>query len=347
MLLGSRSGSVGGSEGVAMKQAGRWLLFAAALMVLPSTALAQKGGKPTGGGAAAGGGGAAAGGGAPAGGGAVDLDSDTPPTNTNTPPTGTGTGTPGSPEDCPPELKGVTCGFEGPTTNMAAEAKKKVKAEIYAVEQNPVLKYHRFEFRPYFGVTLNDQFVSHNGPGLDLNFYITNVFAIGLNGNIYSGLNVDSDFNFRNRRATRVAVPLTEYSWSAALNFTYVPVYGKFAGFGSFIFSYDIYATAGVGALSDRPIPVIDPDNRRFDYRINVAFNVGLGLRIFFTKWLAFNLELRDYIFPEKLENLTIAKNASDQSTWYADSVTITNNFQANIGLSVFLPFSFDYRLQK
>ncbi len=343
-------------------KAGRWLLFAAALMVLPSTALAQKGGKPPAkppaGGAAGGG---AAAGGAPAGGGAVDLD-DTPPANP--PPTGggdTGTGTTGTGTgdggDCPPELKGITCGFEGPTTNMAAEAKKKVKAEIYAVEQNPVLKYHRFEFRPYFGVTLNDQFVSHNGPGLDLNFYITNVFAIGLNGNFYSGLNVDSDFNFRNRRATRVAVPLTEYSWSAALNFTYVPVYGKFAGFGSFIFSYDIYATAGVGALSDRPIPVIDPDNRRFDYRVNVAFNVGLGLRIFFTKWLAFNLELRDYIFPEKLENLKIASgptgkpndptSPSNPETWLADSVTITNNFQANIGLSVFLPFSFDYRLQK
>lgn len=333
-----------------MKQGGRWLLFAAALMVLPSTALAQKGGKPPAGGGAAAGGGATAGG-APAGGGAVDLDSDTPPKDT-------------PPKDTPPDTGGGgggICEIDPSacpkTANLTDEAKKTVKAEIYAVEQNPVLKYHRFEFRPYFGVTLNDQFVSHNGPGLDLNFYITNVFAIGLNGNFYSGLNVDSDFNFRNRRATRVAVPLTEYSWSAALNFTYVPVYGKFAGFGSFIFSYDIYATAGVGALSDRPIPVIDPDNRRFDYRVNVAFNVGIGLRIFFTKWLAFNLELRDYIFPEKLENLRIAggpigkpadpTSPSNPETWLADSVTITNNFQANIGLSVFLPFSFDYRLQK
>lgn len=332
-----------------MKQAGRWLLFTAALSVLPSTALAQKpGGKPTTPPAGAAGGTA---GGAAGAGEAVDLDSDAPPPDqpkTDTPPADTAGG--GGiceidPSACPK------------TADLKTEAKKVVKAEVYAVQQNPVLKYHRFEVRPFWGVTMNDQFVSHPGPGLDLNFYITNVLAIGLNGNFYSGLNVDSDFNFQNRRATRVAVPLTEYSWAAALNFTYVPIYGKFAGFGSFIFSYDIYATGGVGAISTRPIPVIDPDNRTFDFKPKVAFNLGLGLRIFLTKWLAANIEVRDYIYPEKLENLSIAsgpqgqptnpQSPSNPDTWYRDSVTITNNIQMNLGLSIFIPFSFDYRLAK
>jgi len=327
-----------------MKQAGRWLLFAAALSVLPSTALAQKpGGKPTKPPAGAAGGTA---GGAAAGGEAVDLDSDTPPKDVPPPPPGDTAPSGGiceiDPSACPK------------AADLKTEAKKVVKAEVYAVQQNPVLKYHRFEVRPFWGVTMNDQFVSHPGPGLDLNFYITNVLAIGINGNFYSGLNVDSDFNFQNRRATRVAVPLTEYSWAAALNFTYVPVYGKFAGFGSFIFSYDIYATGGVGALSTRPIAVIDPDNRTFDFKPKIAFNVGLGLRIFLTKWLAANIEVRDYIYPEKLEQLTTAvaspsnpKGPANPDTWYADSVTITNNIQMNLGLSIFIPFSFDYRLAK
>jgi len=62
------------------------------------------------------------------------------------------------------------------------------------------------------------------------------------------------------------AVPLTEYQWQAALNFTYVPMYGKFAGFSDFIFHYDAYVVGGVGALSTRPIPTIDPDNRSFSF---------------------------------------------------------------------------------
>ena len=113
--------------------------------------------------------------------------------------------------------------------------------EVYAVEQIYALRRHRLELNPYWGFTLNDQFVSHPGPGLDLKYYVTNVLAIGLNGNWYGGLNGDSDFNFENRRAAHISVPLNEYQWGANLNFTYVPVYGKFAGFNEFIFSYDLY----------------------------------------------------------------------------------------------------------
>ena len=59
------------------------------------------------------------------------------------------------------------------------------KAEVYAVEQIYALRRHRLELNPYWGFTLNDQFVSHPGPGMDLKYYVTNVLAIGLNGNWY------------------------------------------------------------------------------------------------------------------------------------------------------------------
>ena len=81
---------------------------------------------------------------------------------------------------------------------------------------------------------------------LGLNFYVTNVLAIGVGGGYY--FNNDSKFNAQTRRAARVAVPLTEYQWQAALNFTYVPMYGKFAGFSDFIFHYD--ASSSASALS-------------------------------------------------------------------------------------------------
>ena len=58
---------------------------------------------------------------------------------------------------------------------------------------------------------MNDQFVSHDGPGVAINFYITNVLAIGVNGNFYQGLNVNSAFNLQKSRATRLGDPITEY----------------------------------------------------------------------------------------------------------------------------------------
>ena len=146
-----------------------------------------------------------------------------------------------------------------------------------------------------------------------------------------------------------IAVPITEYQLGAHLNFTYVPMYGKFSGFSDFIFHYDAYVVGGVGAITTRPIAVIDPDNRAFTWGSpKAAFNVGLGLRIFFNRWFAAVLEVRDYIFLDKLENTeaVVGAAASDLATWYGQN-KLTNAIQAQIGVSIFLPFSWDYRLPK
>jgi outer membrane beta-barrel protein len=232
--------------------------------------------------------------------------------------------------------------------NLAEEAKKDLKEQMYAVQQIYALRYHRFEIQPAWNaISMNDQFVSHPGPVLALNYYVTNVLAVGVSGGYY--FNNDSDFNFETRRAARVAVPLTEYKWQAALNFTYVPIYGKFAGFSDFIFHYDAYIVGGVGAISTRPIAVVDPDNRAFDWgKPKVAFNAGLGLRIFFNRWFAAVIEVRDYIFVDKLENTEVsATDPTDPSTWYGKDNKLTNNVQAQLGVSIFLPFAWEYRLPK
>jgi len=236
-----------------------------------------------------------------------------------------------------------------PNLDMDKEAARPLKEQIFAVQQAFALRVRRFELQAGWSTSLNDQFVGHPAPVLALNYYITNVLAIGVNGSYYAPFNVDQDFNAQVRRAARVAVPLTEYQWGAALNFTYVPAYGKFAGFGDFIFHYDAYVVGGVGAMSVRPIPVIDPDNRNFAYEPKLAFNAGLGLRIFFNRWFAAVMEVRDYVFNDKLENLetsAIPAVAQNPSTWYGET-SLTNNVQAQFGVAIFIPFSFDYRLPK
>ncbi|HTA88503.1 MAG TPA: outer membrane beta-barrel domain-containing protein [Polyangiaceae bacterium] len=236
-----------------------------------------------------------------------------------------------------------------PNLDMDKEAARPLKEQIFAVQQAYALRVRRLELQGGWSVSMNDQFVGHPAPVLALNYYITNVLAIGLNGEYYAPFNVDQQFNAEVRRAARVAVPLTEYQWGAALNFTYVPAYGKFAGFGDFIFHYDAYVVGGVGAISVRPIPVIDPDNRNFAFQPKLAFNAGIGLRIFFNRWFAAVLEVRDYVFNDKLENLTASSDpvvAQNPATWYGET-SLTNNVQAQIGAAIFLPFSFDYRLPK
>jgi outer membrane beta-barrel protein len=350
-----------------MKQARRWLLLAAAMVLLPQAAYAQKK-KPKAGNAAP----PAA---APAGEAQTapaDMDADAPTPAPGAPPAGETGATPpaggdtgaaggGGMDICQITPDAPQCAASN-EINLGVEAKKTVRAEVYAVQQQYVIKAQRFEIQPYFALTLNDQFVTHDAPGLALNYYITQVLAVGVNAAWYGSLNTDSDFNFQNRRAARIAVPLNDYQLSGDLNFTYVPMYGKFAGFGDFIFHYDAYIDGGVGVIRTKPIPIIDPDNRTFDWNTLVNFDVGIGLRIFFNRWLAAVLEVRDIMYFEKLENIHVAQgpaippgqpgstssnNPLNPQTWYDPNNHFTNDVQLQVGLSLFLPTSFEYTLPK
>lgn len=321
-----------------MKHARCWLLLVAALWLLPQAAFAQPK-KPAGGNKPPPT--------APAAGGDIEIDDPnapaheeqpTEPAPTPTEETGGGGGI------C--EIDPTACPKQGDIKKLAD---RQVAADVYAVQQIYALRRGRFEINPYWSQSLNDQFVGHPGPGLAVNYYLTNVLAVGVNGTYYQPFNSDADFNFENRRATRLAVPLNEYLGGYAVNFTYVPMYGKFSGFGNFIFHYDGYLVGGVGGLFTRPIAVIDPDNRKFDFEHRIAFNVGFGLRIFLNRWFSVIGEIRDYIYIEQLENTQVAATQAgqqDRNTWFGEK-PLTNNVQAQVGISMFLPFSWEYRLPK
>lgn len=247
------------------------------------------------------------------------------------------------------DLAGGETSDTGATTRETPERSQEAREEIFAVQQIYALRINRVEISPSVSFTFNDPFVSHLGVGLGLNYWWTNVLALGVNFIWYEGLESESDIGYFVRRSTRLAVPVNSYQFGAHLAFTYVPIYGKFAFFNEFIFQYDIYVLGGVGLMRTRPIPVIDPEVRRFDFDVRVAFNIGIGLRVFVTRWLAIFLELRDYMYLEQVENLEVALGAdrTDPSTWSQDSPAFVNNVTAHLGLTIFLPFDFDYRLPR
>jgi outer membrane beta-barrel protein len=238
---------------------------------------------------------------------------------------------------------------EEETSNDRLPREKEVIEKIYAVQRMYVLRTGRFELAPAYSQTFNDQYVSHPALAAGLNYWITNVLAVGANFLWYQGLETDSALNFSIRRSARLAVPVTEYQLGAHLNFTYVPIYGKFEMFNDSIFQWDGYLVGGVGVLRTRPVPVIDPAVRTFDFGWRVAFNAGIGLRVFVTRWLTVFGELRDYLYMEKLENLEVAlgRAREDESTWIDSNSTLTNNVTVSLGFTMFFPFTFEYSYPK
>jgi outer membrane beta-barrel protein len=246
------------------------------------------------------------------------------------------------------ELSTEIEGEEGDASSQLPREKEAIE-EIYAVQRMYVLRNGRFELAPSLAFTFNDQFVSHNALGVALNYWVTNVLAVGANFLWYQGLESESDLNFSIRRSTRLAVPITQYQMAGNLNFTYVPIYGKFTLFNEAIFQWDSYLVGGVGMIRTRPVATIDPAVRSFDFDWRISFNAGIGLRVFLTRYLTIFGELRDYIYLEKLENLEVALGEAreDESTWIDEEATLTNNVAVQIGVTLFFPFGFDYDYPK
>jgi outer membrane beta-barrel protein len=259
-------------------------------------------------------------------------------------------------------------GVGGPEVRASA---RPMSERIFAVQQIYALRNRRFELQPTVGISLNDPFVSHTGIGLAANYWITNVLAAGANFMFNQPFNGRSDVDLRAARSIGLVVPINEYQLLAQANFTYVPVYGKFLMFNRFIFHYDFYVMAGVGATRTRPIAVVDPEVRRFDWQTAIMFNAGLGVRVFLNRWIGIVAEIRNYIYPERLEALRIGspgvidappamqgetncnnpggptcRSRYDANTWLGQTA-LTDNVMVQVGLTMLLPFNPTFRLQK
>jgi outer membrane beta-barrel protein len=213
--------------------------------------------------------------------------------------------------------------------------------DIVVVPRKSFIKSGRFELAPFSGLSVNDNLIRHYVFGVDLNYFLTDVFWIGLQGQYFVKQLTTQDELIGlqyNRTPT-----LNRYLYGGALNFGYVPVYGKFALFNRSILHWEIWASAGVGATITETIPR-DPANAALAFK-NTALtpNVGLGGRFFLFDWLTINVALRDYIIPDKFEAVPDNATSSAQAKAQADSALV-NNLMLYAGIGVYLPTKFTYK---
>ena len=220
--------------------------------------------------------------------------------------------------------------------------------DILVVIRKPFLKVHRVELNPFVATTMNDNIIRHYSEGGELAYYLTDVLAIGVEGQYYEHV-FQEPFDLVARQARRLPT-VNQYNWSTALDFHYVPVYGKFAVLDHRLITWEAYFTAGIGAGQSEVIP----RDTKFPGFTNFLIepNVGAGMRFFLAKWLTINFGIRDYAFEDHFEptdrelpsmahpmgvNLTSAEASAN-----ADGAFI-NNIVFQIGLAFWVPTSFEY----
>ena len=218
-------------------------------------------------------------------------------------------------------------------------------ADIVVVPRKAFLKGGRLEFQPFTGISVNDSLIRHYVLGADLNYFLTDVFWIGLQGQyfIHQLTNQEELVGSEYNRAPT----LNQYLYGGALNFGYVPIYGKFALFNRSILSWEIWASAGVGVTFTKVIPR-DPANDALAFQnTDITPNVGIGSRFFLLDWLSVNFALRDYLVPDKFEpkpdGTAAGITTSAQAKAQAQS-ELVQNVLFYVGVGIYLPTKFQYK---
>src|SRR5215467_8871927 len=250
----------------------------------------------------------------------------------------------GEPENKQGDLKADLSIADQNTTPVAAGPIKKTPLswqDIVVVVRKPFLKSRRTELFPMVGTTMNDNMIRHYTIGGELAYYLTDVLAVGVEGQYYTH-SFQEPFDLVARQARRLPT-INEYKWSAALDFHYVPIYGKFAILDHNLVTWEPYNTAGIGAGESEVIP----RDTKFPGFTNLLImpNVGASMRFFVSKWMTVNLGIRDYIFYDHFE----PRNRSETMFPTSDSAkanaegSLINNLMFQIGVSFWVPTSFEY----
>jgi outer membrane beta-barrel protein len=213
--------------------------------------------------------------------------------------------------------------------------------DIVVVIRKPFLKVRRTELLPFVGTTMNDNMIRHYTLGGELAYYLTDVLAVGVEG-LYYVHSFREPFDLVARQARRLPT-INQYNWSAALDFHYVPVYGKFAVLDHKLVTWEALFTAGIGAGQSEVIP----RDTKFPGFTNLLImpNVGASMRFFLTKWITVNLGIRDYVFYDHFEPKNRSEmlySTASEAKDHADG-SLINNVMFQIGVSFWVPTSFEY----
>lgn len=196
---------------------------------------------------------------------------------------------------------------------------------IKAVNRKTFLKAGRFELEPFGGISVNDAFYRRWSAGARAAYYLNDAFAIDVGGAGTVDQLLDPVEELKDLQS---AVPddnrLFGYA-DVGINFT--PVYGKVAALSEWIVHFDAFVSAGLGATFDSSP---NPLSSAIPVGFHPAMEVGIGGRVFLTRWLVVRADLRDYIYPQDRTNIS----------------KLQNLMMLNLGLGFFFPFDFEYKYE-
>jgi len=223
-------------------------------------------------------------------------------------------------DDAPAAADGAADAPESGKTATDEGIDLTLQDRIKAVARKTFLKAGRVELDPMVQMTVNDAFIRTWAVGGRLAWHINDAFALEVGGGY-----VPPAFSQRLEPAELLKERLALINIDNALvgmadvGLTFSPLYGKVAVFGDGIVNFDGFVSAGVGATFDNSVDVLHP-----------AMDVGVGARVFLTRWLVLRGDIRDTLYPQEKSQIS----------------TLQNLMFVGVGVGFYLPPDFEYQYE-
>jgi outer membrane beta-barrel protein len=192
---------------------------------------------------------------------------------------------------------------------------------VKAVQRKGFIKRGRFELAPTLALSVNDAFYQKLGGGLRLAYSLQDSFALAVRGTYYTPFRTDA---VREGKIAFYSQLLTSQLYGQAMvDGVWSPVYGKASFLATSIVHFDVFLAAGFGAVWTATSQ--KPRNQG----PHLAAELGGGIRFYPKEWMAFELGMMATFYPDQPNPAVPA--------------TVQTVFVANVGVSFFLPLTFEY----
>ncbi len=204
------------------------------------------------------------------------------------------------------------------------EAEIASEDRVKSVQRKAALKRGRLELTPMVFVSLNDAFYPEFGPAVRVSYHLADALALALRYQQYNLIPEDNVRLAKRELESRLLYALPKHSFG--LDFMWSPIYGKVAVFKS-IRHFDLYVLGGVGfMLSQTSTGSAATGGGEGPH---ATTSLGLGQRLGLTDWLSIDLSAIETLYSDRPG---------------LSSSVLQHALTFNVGLSFFLPTTFEYK---
>lgn len=241
------------------------------------------------------------------------------------------------------------------SASAGAEDKRSPLEGQPAIRHRQQLRKMRFEIGPSANFSLNRSLRHSILVGAKAEFHFTDMLSLGAEFGYGVAFDtaltgeVEKSYESTPEAFKALHNRFADISLAGDVRAVFTPLSGKMGIFGKLFMGYDFYGFAGFGwAMMKNNVDQADVDAANEGFRPGFAW--GLGMHLFFNRWVAMGIEVKDLIFGDNDSGGDLTRGQSENELLNptkdpeitAEDRSTMHHFFVGLNVTFFLPPSVD-----